>query len=185
MQATDHAVAKMQVGRAMLQGCSWQEAVQAAGVQMSRATAYRVRQRMLAHGEDALGERRQGHPTKVCGAVRTWLEGYYQQHPHAPGKAVQALLEGQCGRRVSVTHLDRVRAALTGATHRGKNQPGAWQDGAGGFLLLAAAQETSLLPTLEAAFPIQEEVPPQCRLARATARTRRQSLLTLLFLGVV
>jgi transposase len=159
MQETAHDVAKIQVGRAMLQGCSWREAVQAAGVQMSRATAYRLRQRMLAHGEDALGERRQGHPTKVRGAVRIWLVGYYQQHPHAPGKAVQALLEGQCGMRVSVTHLNRVRAALTGATHRGKNQPGAWQDGAGGFLLLAAAQETSLLPTLEAASPSRRRCP--------------------------
>jgi len=43
MQETADAVAKTQVGRAMLQGCSWREAVQAAGVQMSRATAYRLR----------------------------------------------------------------------------------------------------------------------------------------------
>ncbi len=116
MQATDHAVAKMQVGRAMLQGDSWREAVQAAGVQMSRATAYRLRQRMLEGGEEAVHDRRQGHAVKVCGAVRTWLEGYYQQHPRAPGKAVQALLEERYGVRVSVTHLNRIRAALLGAT---------------------------------------------------------------------
>jgi hypothetical protein len=29
---------------------------------MSRATAYRLRQRMLARGEDGMGEQRQGHP---------------------------------------------------------------------------------------------------------------------------
>jgi hypothetical protein len=52
------------------------------------------------------------------------------------------------GVRVSVTHLNRVRAALTRATRRGKNQPGAWQDGAGGLLLLAAAAGSNLLPTL-------------------------------------
>jgi len=164
---------------------SWREAVQAAGVQMSRATAYRRRPRMLEGGEAAVYDRRQGHAVNVCGAVLTWLEGYYQHHPHASGKAVQALLEERCGVRVRVTHLNRVRAALTRATRRGKNQPGAWQDGAGGLLLLAAAAGSNLLPTLEAALPIQEDVTPPCRLARATSRTRRQSLLTLLFLGVV
>ena len=74
MQAFDLSVAKTQVGRAMLQGHAWREAMQTAGLHMSRATAYR--QRMLAQGEDGTGERRQGHPSKVCGAVRTWLEGY-------------------------------------------------------------------------------------------------------------
>ena len=85
MQETAHDVAKIQVGRAMLEGHSWQEAMQAAGLQMSRATAYRLQQRMLLRGEDDIGERRQGQPTKVCGAVRAWLEEYYQQHPRAPG----------------------------------------------------------------------------------------------------
>lgn len=49
--------------------------------------------------------------------------------------------------------------------------------------MLAAAQETSLLCTLEAALPAGEQTPH--RLAHATPTTRRQSLLTLLFLGVV
>jgi transposase len=120
MQASDHSVAKAQVGYALLQGCSWREAVQAAGVQMSRATAYRQRQRLLAGGEADWHDRRQGHATKVRGAVRTWLEGYYQHHPRASGKAVQALLEEQYGVRVSVTHLNRLRAALLGATRAGE-----------------------------------------------------------------
>lgn len=51
--------------------------------------------------------------------------------------------------------------------------------------MLAAAEESSLLSTLEAALPIQGNVSAPPRLARATTRTRRQSLLTLLFLGVV
>jgi hypothetical protein len=50
---------------------------------------------------------------------------------------------------------------------------------------LAAAEESNLLPTLEATLPTQEDVSVPRRLARANARTRRQSLLTLLFLGVV
>ena len=125
-----------------------------------------------------------GNASKVRGAVRTWLEAYYQHHPRASGKAVQALLEEQSGVRVSVTHLNRLRAVLLGATRTGENQPGAWQDGAGGFLLLAAAAESNLLPTLETTLPTQEDMSVPRRLAQATHRTRRQSLLTLLFLEV-
>ena len=50
---------------------------------------------------------------------------------------------------------------------------------------MAAVQETHLLPALEAALPTKEGVSTPRRLTQATARTRRSSLLTLLFLGVV
>ena len=36
-----------------------------------------------------------GHPTKVHGAVRAWLEDSYQHHPRTPGSTVQARLEEQ------------------------------------------------------------------------------------------
>jgi hypothetical protein len=49
--------------------------------------------------------------------------------------------------------------------------------------LLAAAHETGVITALEQALPTGEQVAP--RLAHATPTTRRQSLLTLLFLGVV
>lgn len=60
-----------------------------------------------------------------------------------------------------------------------------WLTGAGGLLLLAAAQETDLLPTLEAAALASCEAGPQPRLAHLTAPSRRMLLLTLLFLGAV
>ncbi len=72
---------------------------------------------------------------------------------------------------------------------RGENQPeelqaeAPWQEGAGSLLLLAAAHETGLITTLEQALPTGKQVAP--RLAHTTPATRRQSLLTLLFLGVV
>lgn len=49
--------------------------------------------------------------------------------------------------------------------------------------MLAAAYETGVITALEQALPTGEQVAP--RLAHATPATRRQSLLTLLFLGVV
>ena len=51
------------------------------------------------------------------------------------------------------------------------------------MLLLAAAQETGLLSALEKALPTGKQVP--LRLAHATTKTRRQLLLTLLFLPAV
>src|SRR5260221_10719117 len=91
-----------------------------------------------------------GAAAKLMGLSRRRfrLEGYYQHHPHASGKVVQALLEERCGVRGSVTYLNRAQAALTRATRRGENQPGAWQDGAGGLFLLAAAAGSNLLPAL-------------------------------------
>jgi hypothetical protein len=59
-----------------------------------------------------------------------------------------------------------------------------WLTGAGGLLLLAAAQETELLATLEAALA-SCEVRTQPRLAHLTSPSRRMLLLTLLFLGAV
>jgi hypothetical protein len=62
--------------------------------------------------------------------------------------------------------------------------PTDWQEGALGLVLLAAAQETGLVAALEAALPPPAAPVPR-RLARATPTTRRQCLLTLLFLGTV
>ena len=70
------------------------------------------------------------------------------------------------------------KSALTGSPSEST-----WQEGAGSLLLLAAAHETGLITALEQALPTGEQVAP--RLAHTTPATRRQSLLTLLFLGVV
>jgi hypothetical protein len=70
----------------------------------------------------------------------------------------------------------------------GKNQPRpcaepSWQEGAGSLLLLATAGQTGLLAALEEALPTGKQVP--ARLAHGRPATRRCSILTLLFLGVV
>src|SRR5262249_53657742 len=58
-----------------------------------------------------------------------------------------------------------------------------WQEEAGSLLLLAAAHETGAIMALEQALPTGEQAAH--RLAHATSATRRQLLLTLLFLEVV
>jgi hypothetical protein len=79
------------------------------------------------------------------------------------------------------------KPSYTSAGKKPEANPGSesqWLAGAGGLLLLAAAQETDLLPTLEAALA-SGEAGPQPRLAHLTAPSRRMLLLTLLFLGAV
>jgi len=70
----------------------------------------------------------------------------------------------------------------------GKNQPShssepSWHEGAGSLLLLAAAHETGLIAVFSQALSLDGHAPR--RLAHATLPTRRQSLLTLLFLPAV
>jgi hypothetical protein len=67
-------------------------------------------------------------------------------------------------------------------THSGEEPH--WQEGAGGLLLVAAAQETGLLPQLESVLT-SCVTDPSARLAHTTPTTRRRLLLTLLFLPAV
>jgi transposase len=74
MEATNLSMARMQVVEAMEQGLPWHEAAKCAGLEISQSTAYRLRQRMRQGGEQALREGRHGHPIKLRGEVRHWLE---------------------------------------------------------------------------------------------------------------
>jgi len=67
----------------MWRGQPWREAVQAAGLTVSRATAYRLLRRRRIEGEIALHDRRHGHPYVLRAPVRHWLEAYYRAHPNA------------------------------------------------------------------------------------------------------
>ncbi len=172
----------------MLHGHSWQEAAATAGLQTSRSATYRLLQKVRLQGEVALRDGRHGHPTKVRGSVREWLEAYCRGTPDTSGRAVQAALLDRFGFTMSVTHINRVRATL-GLSRRARAggetqaypsapEPG-WREGAGGLILLAAATETRLLTALEIALPV---VTGGTRLARSTPPIRRMLLQTLLFL---
>lgn len=112
MEAAGYQAAKIQVVEHMLQGHPWHEAVAAAGLQISRSTAYQLLKRVRTEGEAALIDGRHGHATKLRPPVRQWLEGYWQDRPGATCQEVQAVLEARFGIRVSQSHLSRVRTAL-------------------------------------------------------------------------
>src|SRR5260221_10281458 len=104
--------ARVQVVEAMEQGLPWHEAAKQAGLQISQSTAYRLCQRMRRGGKQALQEGRHGHPAKVRGEVREFLEDTCRQTPHTPSHEIQALLAERFSLAISVSQLNRVRAAL-------------------------------------------------------------------------
>ena len=112
MEESNLYTARVQVVEAMEQGLPWHEATKRAGLQISQATAYRLRQRMRQGGKQTLQEGRHGHPAKLRGEVRQWLEETCRQAPHTPSHEIQAQLAERFALPISVSQLNRVRAAL-------------------------------------------------------------------------
>src|SRR5437660_12808665 len=102
----------MQLVESMEQGLPWHEATKRAGLQISQSTAYRLRQRMRKAGEPALREGRHGHPVKLRGEVRKFLEQTCRQAPSTPSHAIQTQLVQQFSLQVSVSQINRARATL-------------------------------------------------------------------------
>lgn len=104
--------AKAKLATAMVYGCFWEDAARWAGVQTSRSAAYRLRQAFCAGGEEALRDGRHGHPSKLRGPVRQWVEEYCRGAPGTPSRVVQTALLERFGVHVTIGHLNHVRAAL-------------------------------------------------------------------------
>ena len=92
----------------------------AAGLRISRSTAYHLLKRVRTEGEVALTDGRHGHPTKLRAPLRHWLEEFWRDHQEATCLEAQAALEARFGVRVSQSHLSRVRTAL-GVTHHSQS----------------------------------------------------------------
>jgi len=112
MEACKLYVARVQAVEAMEHGLPWHEAAKQAGLPISQSTAYRLRQRMRQGGEQALQEGRHGHPSKLRGEVRTFPEETCRQAPHTPSHKIQKQLAERFALPISVSQINRVRAAL-------------------------------------------------------------------------
>ena len=102
MEESKGYLARVQVVEAMEQGLPWHETASRAGLQISQSTAYRLRQRMRQGGEQALQEGRHGHPIKLRGEVRAFLEEACRQNPHTPSHEIQTQLAKRFSRSRSV-----------------------------------------------------------------------------------
>lgn len=112
MEESELYLARVQVVEAMENGLPWHEAASRAGLQISQSTAYRLRQRMREAGELALREGRHGHPSKLRGEVRKFVEETCRQAPHTPSHEIQTQLAQRFFLTVSVSQINRVRATL-------------------------------------------------------------------------
>jgi len=113
--AKAHVVAGMQAGH------TWQAAAAQAGLQTSRSNAYRLWLAVRQRGETALSDGRHGHPSKLRGEARTFLEERCRQVPQTPSSTIQAALGERFNVSVSISQINRFRAAL-GVSNRSQNQ---------------------------------------------------------------
>ena len=112
MSKEQDQAAKAQLVACLQAGQPWQQATAAAGVQMSQSNAYRLWLAVRKWGETALADGRHGHPSKLHGAARSFLQEQCRQTPHLPSSALQAALRERFDLQVSVSQINRVRAAL-------------------------------------------------------------------------
>src|SRR5712692_4277311 len=106
MEPDQRRAAKQQMLELMEAGVSWQEAATTAGVQTSRATAYRWRQEARTRGEAALQDGRHGHPAKVLPPVLHWLELRCQETALLASSHLQKELQEQV--RVQMSNSDHI-----------------------------------------------------------------------------
>jgi transposase len=105
----------------MLEGRTFQEASKGTDVPLKRAMAYRLLQAVRTQGKSALQDGRHGHPVKLRGAARTFLEEYCRQAPSTPSSVIPTLLQERFSLNMSISQIDRVRAVL-GVSNCRKNQ---------------------------------------------------------------
>ena len=111
MESEQRQTAKKQMMVLMQEGYRWQEAASLAGIRISRSTAYRWFQQFRTQGEAALYDGRHGHTAKMRKPIQEWLEARCREEPGLPGSSLQKELNAHFGVLVSITHLNRIRAA--------------------------------------------------------------------------
>ena len=111
MKVEQQQAAKKRMVTLMLEGRPWQEAARLSGIHTSRSTAYRWFQQFCTQGEAVLHDGRHGHIAKMHKPIREWLEARCREEPGLPSCSVQKELNAHFGVLVSITHLNRIRAA--------------------------------------------------------------------------
>jgi transposase len=102
--------ARREMIRYVEHGMTATQARQRCPILLHRTTVYRLLKRVQREGEQALAERRHGHPVKLRGEVLTFVTDHCQSHPSISSSTVQRLLSDRFGLAVSISQLNRVRA---------------------------------------------------------------------------
>jgi len=121
---TERQVAREQLVTALFEGRTFQEVSTEAPVPLKRAMAYRLLRAVRTKGTMALQDGRHGHPSKLRAEVRTFLAKHCQQAPHTSGRILQAALQERFHLSVSISQINRFRAALGGNLRPQSQQQG-------------------------------------------------------------
>jgi len=109
--------AREQLVTAMLEGRTFQEGSRGSPAPVKRAMAYRLLRAVRTKGSIALQDGRHGHPSKLRGEARAFLEACCREAPCTPSPTFQAALRERFDLQVSVSQINRVRAALGMSAH--------------------------------------------------------------------
>ena len=122
MEKNERQKVRIDLLKAMLAGQSWRDAsASTESAPLKRAMAHRLVHAVRMRGDAALADGRQGHPSKLRGEARAFLEERCQQAPSTPSSAIQTLLQEHFALSVSISQINRVRAAL-GISNRRQNR---------------------------------------------------------------
>lgn len=124
MDKEQRRVVKAQLVALMQTGQAWQTAAAQAGLQISQSNAYRLWGAFRQHGEMALQYGRHGHPIKLRGEARTFLEDACREAPSTPSSTIQAVLRERFELSMSISQINRVRAVLGVSNHRKRQEQG-------------------------------------------------------------
>lgn len=114
--------AREQFIAAMLEGRTFREVSAGSSPPVKRAMAYRLLRAVRTRGNTALQDGRHGHPSKLRGEARAFLEACCRDAPCTPSPTLQAALRERFDLQVSVSQINRVRAAL-GISNHAKRSP--------------------------------------------------------------
>ena len=117
MDKEQRRVAKAQLVAGMQMGHSWHTAAAQAGLPISQSNAYRLWRAFRQRGETALSDGRHGHPIKLRGEARTFLEDACRKAPSTASSTIQAALQERFDLNVSISQINRVRVALGVSNH--------------------------------------------------------------------
>ena len=113
----EHQMARAHLVTAMLAGQTWQQVSAGFPLPVKRAMAYRLLRAVRIKGTIAFQDGRHGHPSKLRGEARAFLEACCRDAPCTPSPTLQAALRERFDLQVSVSQINRVRAALGVSNH--------------------------------------------------------------------
>ncbi len=120
-ESNQHQEAREQFIAAMVEGPTFREVSAGSSPPVKRAMAYRLLRAVRTRGTTTLQDGRHGHPSKLRGEARAFLEACCRDAPCTSSPTLQAVLRERFELQVSVSQINRVRAALGVSNHSKKS----------------------------------------------------------------